>query len=186
MQTEVGIFNSRQQAEQAIHSLLSSGIPESAITVLAGEDANVEQLPTTDTEADGMGKTMTGFLGGAAGLGAGFGLGTAAASMLIPGIGPVIAVGVGAAALLGAGGAAVGATLGDSNEAALDQGSPKDDVFLYHELLGQRKVLVLVNSDSLEEASGSRRIFDEQGSENIERARSTLKVRHDTRLRNAS
>ena len=49
MQTEVGIFNSRQQAERAIQGLLSSGIPEAAITVLAGEDANVEQLPTTDT-----------------------------------------------------------------------------------------------------------------------------------------
>jgi hypothetical protein len=186
MQTEVGIFNSRQQAERAIQGLLSSGVPEGAITVLAGEDANLEQLPTTDTEADGMGKTMTGFLGGAAGLGAGFGLGTAAASMLIPGIGPVIAVGVGAAALLGAGGAAVGATLGDSSEAAADQGSPKDDVFLYHDLLGQRKVLVLVNSDSVEEASGVRKAFDEQGSENIEHARTTLKTRHDTRLRNAS
>jgi hypothetical protein len=186
MQTEVGIFNSRPQAERAIQGLLSTGIPESAITVLAGENSNLEQLPTTDTEADGMGKTLTGFLGGAAGLGAGFGLGTAAASMLIPGIGPVIAVGVGAAALLGAGGAAVGAKLGDSSEAAADHGSPKDDIYLYHDLLGQRKVLVLVNSDSLEETSSARRIFDEQGAENVEDARTTLKARHDTRLRDAS
>jgi hypothetical protein len=186
MQTEVGIFSSRQQAEQAIQRLLSSGVPESAVTVLAGEDANLEQLPTTDTEADGMGKTMTGFLGGAAGIGAGFGLGTAAATLLLPGIGTIIAVGVGAAALLGAGGAAAGASVGGSSEAAVDQGSPKDDVFLYHDLLGQRKILVLVNTNSRDEAANLRKLFDEQGSENIEKARNTLKLRHDTRLKNAS
>ena len=186
MQTEVGIFNSRQQAERAIQNLLSSNIPEAAITVLAGENANLEQLPTTDTEADGMGKTLTGFLGGAVGIGAGFGLGTAAASMLIPGVGPVIAIGMGAAALLGAGGAAAGATMGGSSEAAADQGSPKDDVFLYQDLLAQRKILVLVNSDFQEEISHARRIFEEQGSEDIQQARTTLKTRHDTRLRDAS
>src|SRR3954451_10084817 len=116
MHTEVGIFTSRNTAEQVAHELVSNGIPESSITFLTGENADLEHLSTTDTEPDGMGKAMGAFLGGAAGAA----IATPAASLLIPGVGPILAAGIGAAALLGSG-ATAGASLGAASETALDQ-----------------------------------------------------------------
>ena len=188
MQTEVGIFNSRQTAEQAVRQLLDVGIPSGSITFLSGEcaDSELEHIPTTDTERDGMGKTMGAFLGGVTGAGAGLGLGSAVASLVIPGVGPIIAIGIGAAALLGLGGAAAGTSIGGSSETALDQGTPRDDVPLYHHLLKNRRSLVVVNVDSEEQARTTRRLLDQRGAENIDDARHSLKVRHDPSLRQAS
>jgi hypothetical protein len=186
MRSEVGIFNSRASAEQAVQQLTSNGIPQSSIIFLSGENTDVEQIPTTDTERDGMGKTMGAFLGGAAGAGTGLGIGSAATSLLVPGIGPVIAAGLGAAALLGLGGATAGAALGDSSETALDRGSPNDDVFLYHDLLKNGRTLVIVEADDEEHLTTARRVLDEFGSENIDQARSSLKARHDANVRRAS
>jgi hypothetical protein len=55
--------------------------------------------------------------------------------LLVPGVGTIFAIGKGAAALLGLGGAAAGASLGEASEQAADIGVPKDDTFLYRELL---------------------------------------------------
>jgi hypothetical protein len=185
MHTEVGIFTSRNTAEQVAHELVSNGIPESSITFLTGENADLEHLSTTDTEPDGMGKAMGAFLGGVAGAGAGAGIGTAAASLMIPGVGPILAAGIGAAALLGVG-ATAGASLGAASETALDQGPPKDDVFLYHDLLKNRRSLVIVNVDKDEQADKARKVFDARGAEDVSEARSSLKARHDANLRQAS
>jgi len=57
------------------------------------------------------------------GAGAGLSLGSAVASLLVPGVGTIFAIGLGAAALLGLGGAAAGAGLGDQGNPSSGLGS---------------------------------------------------------------
>ena len=137
MQSILGIFESRTTAEKAVQGLLATPISPQSIIFLSGEagKAQVDSLPTTDTERDGMGEAVGGLVGGAVGAGAGLSLGSAIASLFVPGGGMIFAIGLGAAALLGIGGAAAGATAGEASEHAADAGVPKDDIVVYRELL---------------------------------------------------
>ena len=103
METVAGVFNSSADAERAIQGLRSAGIAEDRISFLTPgtTDQAVEAaVPTTETEQPGMGTAMGGTVGGAMGVAGGASLGAAAASLLIPGVGPVIAGGIIGAALL--------------------------------------------------------------------------------------
>lgn len=188
MHSNIGIFDSRAQAEQAIRALLSSGAPDNSLNYFTGECApeEIEALRTTDAEAPGMGKAVGAFLGGVIGASGGLSLGSAVASVLIPGIGPIMAVGLGAAALLGAGGAAAGAKIGHQSEDALDDGIPKDDVFFYRDLLKQGRSVVIVNSTDDDAAKTARRILDQAGAEDADVARRRWKDSRPEGLQRAS
>src|ERR1043165_1033747 len=104
MSTVAGIFKSRADAERAVANLRSAGISDERINLLTpGESAaEVEEaVPTTETEQPGMGGALGGTVGGALGAAGGMTIGAATASLLVPGVGPVIAAGVLGAALLG-------------------------------------------------------------------------------------
>ena len=105
-------------------------------------------------------------LGGVTGAAVGFPLG-AAVSLLIPGVGVVIASGLIGAVLLGAGGAAVGATL----EESLVTGLPRDELFVYEDALrrGHSVVIALVEDDGL--ADAARATLTDAGAETIDAAR---------------
>jgi hypothetical protein len=133
--------------------------------------AETSSIATTDAEPEGMGKAMGELVGGAAGASAGLALGSALASLLVPGVGPIMAAGIGAAALLGLGGAAAGAKLGHESEDALDEGVPRDDVFLYRHLLKQGRSLVIVEAGNDHQISAANEILKRNGSEDIEAAR---------------
>jgi hypothetical protein len=92
------------------------------------------------------------------------------ASLLVPGVGTIFAIGMGAAALLGLGGTAAGASLGEASEQAADIGVPKDDTFLYRELLKRGRSLVIATVDNPDLAS-AKAVFERQGSEDINEAR---------------
>jgi hypothetical protein len=173
MQSVLGIFSSRMIAEQAAQALLAKSISPQSIVLLSGESgkAPVDGLATTDAERDGMGETVGALVGGAVGTGAGLSVGSAVASLLVPGIGPIFAIGLGAAALLGIGGAAAGASLGEASEHAADTGVPKDDTFLYRDLLKHGRSIVLANVESDRLADAARAIFQQLGSEDIDEAR---------------
>jgi hypothetical protein len=182
MQNVVGIFPSAAAAEEAIEELLNSGMTEQSIIFLSGEapgntgaDAQVDRLPTTDAEGDGMGKAMGAVMGGALGASAGLAGGAAVASLAVPGVGTIFAIGLGAAAALGLGGAAAGAKAGEATEHALDVGVPKDDVPLFHELLRRGRSLVIANVESEEQAATTRSVLKKQGSEDVDAARKELK-----------
>jgi hypothetical protein len=182
MQSVVGIFPSLASAEQAVEGLLGSGMTQQSIIFLSGESpdrggtrsAELETIPTTDAEPDGMGKAMGAVVGGAVGASAGLAGGAAVASLLVPGVGTVFAIGLGAAAALGLGGAAAGAKAGDVTEHALDVGVPKDDVQFYHDLLRQGRSLVIANVDTEEQAATARSVFKQQGSQDEDTAREEL------------
>src|SRR5262245_55136338 len=132
METIAGIFDSRREAERAIQGLNSAGIPNDRIAFLTpGTTTQPEfTVPHTDTEAPGMGKAMGGAVGGALGAAGGATLGAAATSLLVPGVGPVIAGGIIGAALLGVGGAATGVAAGAALERELAEGLSHDELFV--------------------------------------------------------
>ncbi|MGA9391329.1 MAG: hypothetical protein WBV69_12855 [Candidatus Sulfotelmatobacter sp.] len=185
MQSVVGIFSSVVSAERAVQGLLNIGMTERSIVFLSsapGEDSAVraladkelDRVPTTDAEGDGMGKAMGALLGGAVGASAGLAGGAAIASLLVPGVGTIFALGVGAAAVLGLGGAAAGAKAGDVTEHAMDVGVPRDDVKFYHEVLRRGRSLVIANADNEELGERARTVFEQQGSEDVGEARKEL------------
>ena len=184
MKSVVGIFNSLNSAEQAVEDLVESGMTERSIVFLSNEapghgqatpEENLDSVPTTDAEGDGMGKAMGAVVGGAMGASAGLAGGAAVASLLVPGVGTIFAIGVGAAAALGLGGASVGAKAGDIAEHAMDVGVPKDDVQLYHDLLRRGRSIVIANVESEEDAVKARSVLKQQGSEDVEAARQELR-----------
>jgi phage-related tail protein len=176
MQSVVGIFATRGAADLAVQGLLATPISPQSITLLSGEagKSQVASLATTDAERDGMGEAVGGVVGGAVGASAGLSLGSAIASLLVPGVGTIFAIGLGAAALLGLGGAAAGASLGEASEQAADIGVPKDDTFLYRELLKRGRSLVIANVDDPGLASVAKAVFERQGSEDIDEARKMM------------
>jgi len=186
MQSVVGVFQSVSAAEQAVEDLMSSGMGEQSIIFLSNEppvsggmrassEKELDEVPTTDAESDGMGKTMGAVVAGAVGASAGLAGGAAVASLMVPGVGTIFAIGLGAAAALGLGGAAVGAKAGDVAEHAADVGIPKDDVAFYHELLRRRHSVVIANVDSEEHAARAREVFKQCGSEDVEKIRREFK-----------
>ena len=105
METTIGVFTSRDHAEKAVKELLERGVPEESIVYLTLSENEAKSI------AKELGAFVGGFVGGAAGITTGI-----IASVLLPGIGTVFALGMGAAALLtGAGaGAGAGAAVGAS------------------------------------------------------------------------
>jgi len=179
MQGIAGVFPSRAAAEEALQCLINRGVHKDSIIFLTAEapikaqgteqiEEKLEKIPTTDAESDGMGKSMGALVGGGVGASAGLAGGAALASMLVPGVGTIFAIGLGAAAVLGLGGAAVGAKAGDVGEHALDTGVPKDDVMLYRQLLQSGRSIVIVDAENEEQASIARFVFETYEGEKLE------------------
>ena len=138
MKSVVGIFNSLADAKRGAAILRTLGIPERRISVLAPgtKDAQVEaHVPTTESEQPGMGKAIGGTVGAALGVAGGLEAGAAVASIMVPGVGPVLAIGLIGAALLGAGGALAGAAAGGALEEGIMKGLPRDELYVYEDAL---------------------------------------------------
>src|SRR3970040_752292 len=112
MQAVAGVFVQHADAARAVSALDALEIPRAHTTLLAPV-SDARGLPTDEGERPGIGKALGAVVGGAAGVTVGVPLG-AMVTLLVPGVGPVIASGLIGAALLGAGGAAVGAALEES------------------------------------------------------------------------
>jgi hypothetical protein len=187
MENVVGIFHSVSPATQAVQDLMKRGIPENAIVLFSKEtlqederragqhDARPEkalnEVLASGSEPGGEGKTMGTVLGAFAGGSAGLGGGIAVASLMVPGLGLITAIGLGAAAALGLGGAAVGATIGGVAEGEADNGTPEEQAEFYRELLRRGRSLVLVNVRGGREIATAREVFDQRGSEDVDVAR---------------
>src|SRR3981081_3466476 len=101
METAIGVFDSRDNAEEAVKELRERSVPEESIVFLTRSENEAK------TTAKEVGAFVGGFVGGAAGMTTG----VVAATLLLPGVGTVFALGFGAAALLGLAGAGAGATV---------------------------------------------------------------------------
>jgi hypothetical protein len=132
MDPVVGIFSSSKSAHEAAHRLHGAGFSKDRISLLLPGAASPTprtleaQVPTDDAEQPGVGQAIGGVVGATAGASAGFGAGALVASLLVPGVGAVTAIGLAAAALLGAAGAVGGVKAGEALENTR-QGIPKGD-----------------------------------------------------------
>ena len=152
------LFDTYEQASQAVAELESSGIPHSDISIVAN-DASARPVdpaaPSTvtstaaHTEADagtdagtgtgaGTGATIGTVLGGGAGLLAGLGM------LAIPGIGPVVAAGWLVATAVGAG---VGAGAGGLLGSLVGAGVSEDEAHVYAEGVRRGGTLVTARVD---------------------------------------
>jgi hypothetical protein len=173
MEVVTGVFEARADAERAVNQLRSLGIPQEEIGLIApGYSSGTAEraVPVTDTEDSGMGKAMGAAVGGAMGAAGGATLGLAAASLAIPGVGPVIAFGMIGAALVGTLGAAAGAALGDQVEEQLGEGVPHEDIFLYEAALRHGRSVVIANVDD-DRADKARDVIDDAGAGDIDSLR---------------
>jgi anti-sigma B factor antagonist len=159
METVIGIFSSRERAEEAVGALLKERVPEEAIVFLS----------RSESEAKTVGRQLGASLGGFMGLATGASAGVAAATLLIPGVGPVFALGFGAAALLGLAGAGTGAAVGgkiaDSETTLRPTPDEKasEDVAFFRDVLKAGRSLIVVRTESAETATAACNILDRLG-----------------------
>ncbi len=177
METAIGVFASRDHAEKAVKELLEQGLPEESIVFLT----------RSETEAKSIAKELGAYVGGFVGGAAGITTGIVAASLLLPGIGTVFALGIGAAALLTGAGAGAGAGTALGSAASQDTDAPKptsdekssEDVAFFREVLKEGRSLIVVRTESQELASAACAILDRLGF-GMER-RTPVRMQTDTR-----
>jgi len=158
METAIGVFTSRDNAEEAAKELLARRVPEESIVYLT----------RSENEAKGIAKQLGAYVGGFAGGAAGMSAGVVAASLLVPGIGTVFALGLGAAALLGLTGAGAGAAVGSmASGSDAPQPTPdekcSEDVTFFREVLKEGRSLIVVRTESREVANTAVEVLDRLG-----------------------
>jgi hypothetical protein len=171
MEAITGVFKTRSNAEHALHEVYRAGIHADKVTLLtpgSGDqvDKEVKSVPVDSTEQPGMGTALGALMGG--------GVGAAGGTLLIalvPGLGPVTALGLLGAAILGAAGAVVGATVGEKAEESMSEGLPEDEIFIYEDALrkGRSVVVGLVEDEAA--ALQLRELLRSQGAESVDAAR---------------
>lgn len=173
MKCVVGVFESFTAARNAAELLARSGVAPRHIRLLApgSSEEAWNRIPVTETEQSGMGNAVGGMVGGAIGVAAGAPLGAALASLLVPGIGPVMAITIAGAAILGAGGVAVGAAAGNSVESHLFTGVPEDEVFVYEDALRRGRTVLIAFGEDDEQEHVARRLMRDGGAESLDAAR---------------
>lgn len=141
------IFDTRAEAERAVSELRTSGVSDSALSVITqGEHGTTTTSGDNEVTDHGHGSILRGILGGGA-LGAGLGI----AALAIPGVGPLVAAGaIAASAVPGAAaiGAVAGAAAGTLNETLVHHGVSKEDAAYYGDRLSGEGVLVTVDTRS--------------------------------------
>jgi anti-sigma B factor antagonist len=159
METAIGVFSSRDHAEEAVKELRQAGVSDESIVFLTRSENEAKTI------AKEFGATVGGFAGGAVGMSAG----VVAASLLLPGIGTIFALGFGAAALLGLAGAGTGAAVGSaaSRDSAAPQPTANDkcseEAAFFREVLKEGRSLVVVRTESREIATSACAILDRLG-----------------------
>lgn len=143
MRTITGLFDTRDQAENAVRSLKDAGIPSGDISIVANNADGSYATDGDDVAADaGTGAGIGAAVGGAGGLLTGLGL------LAIPGIGPVVAGGWLLSTVVGAAtGAVVGGATGGLIGALTDAGVDERDAHVYAEGVRRGGALVTARVD---------------------------------------
>jgi hypothetical protein len=171
MEAISGVFKARKGAEDAVEELRKSGIAADKITLLTpgtvGQvDKEMQSVPVDSAEQPGIGKGLGALAGGGVGIAGG-----ALLVALVPGLGPITAVGLLGAAILGAAGATIGATVGNTLEKSTTTGLPEDEIFVYEDALRQGRSVVIVLAENSESATLVRDQLKMHGAESVDAAR---------------
>jgi hypothetical protein len=171
MEAVTGVFRTRADAEHALQEAYRAGVSAHKITLLTPGSADkveneLEAVPADATEQPGMGKAVGALAGGGVGITAGSLL-----IALVPGLGPITALGLLGAAILGAAGATVGATVGEKLEESTSEGLPEDEIFVYEDALRKGRSVVVAMAEDEESASRLRELLKTEGAESVDAAR---------------
>lgn len=165
-----GVFSSRQEAEQALNELKSSGFPMDNVSLIARDAEQGEELggaeltPRVGNKDVGGATGVVGEIATDSALGAVLvGLG----SLALPGIGPIIAAGSVATALVAtvAGTGIEAAAIGGLVRALTDLGIPEEQARVYSDRIHQGDYLVIVNGTE-DELNRAESIFSNRGIHN--------------------
>ena len=159
METTIGVFSSRERAEEAVRELIDRKVPKESIVFLTRSETEAKSV------GKGFGATVGGFMGAATGMSAGV---VAATLLVVPGIGQVFALGFGAAALLGLAGAGAGsavgaAAVGNAPSPLPTPGETSEDAAFFREVLKEGRSLIVVRTESRETANAACAILDRLG-----------------------
>jgi hypothetical protein len=166
MQAVVGVARNRAEAEAVADALRKAGCPDRHVSVLSPStpEAVLSSVPTAEAEQPGIGMGIGSVVGGAAGTAGGM----AVASLAVPGVGPVVAIGALALGLLGLlGGAAVGSRLDDR----VSNGLPKDELYVYRDALRKGRSVVIALVEGNPEVTDARALMEGLGVETVDAAR---------------
>ncbi len=171
MEAISGVFKTREDAERAVKQVRTAGIAADQVTLLTPGttdkmDKELQSVPVDTTEQSGMGKTFGAVLGGAAGL-----TGGSLLIALVPGVGPITALGLLGAGILGAAGASIGANAGGKLEGSMSRGLPEDEIFVYEDALRKGRSVVIAVSDNKDTTKLVRDLLHAEGAEAIDAAR---------------
>jgi len=152
-QTVIGVFESRAKAENAVNTLRKQGFTTEEINIVSKKQKNQDQDGTYDDDiTDG---TLTGgTLGGIGGLLMGAG------ALMLPGIGPIIAVGPITAAV---GGAIAGGIAGG----LIDWGIPAEASQRYEQEVAGGSILAIIRTDTTKVSSAAQ-ILRQNGAKDVE------------------
>jgi uncharacterized protein with PIN domain len=167
MKAITGVFRLGADAERAVSQLQTIGLSDDRLTCLTPAAADHPSFPTESTEQPGMGTTIGALVGGAAGLSAG----PLLMAALIPGVGPVSAMGLLGGAFIAAASATAGAAVGAKSENFMSHGLPEDEIFVYEDALRKGRTVVIVMARDEEEAERFRELLRTEGAESVDAAR---------------
>jgi hypothetical protein len=153
--TVVGVFEDPADAENAINDLKVAGFTPDSISVVAKDRSVQRDLTEASGNEAGQG-ALVGSLGGGT-LGAVLGWLLAGGTLLIPGVGPVVAAGVFGATV---GGALIGGTLGGITGALAGAGVPEDEAAEYGEHVKSGNSLVTAYAANGQLQGAAQDVFD--------------------------
>jgi len=157
-----GIFNTRQQIEDAIDGFRGAGFRAEDISVLLPENVGNKEMGTQkgtkSPEGAAAGGASGAVLGGVLGWLAGIG------TLAIPGLGPFIAAGPIMAALAGMG---AGAVLGGATGALVGIGIPEYEAKRYEGLIRKGGILMSIHCDDSEWTRKAKKLMEGFGAQDI-------------------
>ena len=155
METAIGVYASRDRAEQALKDLIARNVPADSIVFLT----------RSETDATNFAKEVGGFAGGFLGGTVGMAAGAAAIALaLVPGVGQVYALGVGATALFGylgaRGGSAAAKAIAHDECAPQAASHQSEDATTLVEVLKQGRSVIVVRTESQQVAAAATSVLD--------------------------
>jgi hypothetical protein len=168
MKAVTGVFTSQADAQRALEQIQTIELPGDRVTLLTPGNLPAQNAAPADAgEQPGMGKAIGALVGTAAG----FSTGPLLIAALIPGVGPITALGLLGGAIVAAAGASVGAIAGGKLENNLTEGLPEDELFVYEDALRKGRSVVVAMAKDEDEAARFRELLDTEGAEAVDAAR---------------
>jgi hypothetical protein len=158
----IGFFRTRADGEGAYHALRGGSFTQDEVSLIVreGQDNDVPALgPRVETGSQSETETKAA-IGGLAGLAVGM------IAAVLPGVGPLLAIGPLAGAI---GGSALGAAAGGMIGLLEDQGVSREEAEFYAEGVKKGGALISVHTTDSDRAAEARRIMEQHGAVEVDK-----------------